>query len=126
MIGIIPGRIITERLEARLRVEDGVSVPDPAADLAKIAIETQVLTPVEDPKVQSQLVQRLTRGEAVFDITAGRLVSKKMDLDETVLGFEGPESMMHYVARFTETLQTDAPASVAEKPQPAATGGAQK
>ncbi|MCB4823290.1 adenine deaminase [Roseicella aerolata] len=38
VIGILPGRIITERLEATLPVEDGVSVPDLAADLVKIAI----------------------------------------------------------------------------------------
>ncbi|PWS36063.1 adenine deaminase [Falsiroseomonas bella] len=38
VIGIIPGRIITERLEATLPVEHGASVADPAADLAKIAI----------------------------------------------------------------------------------------
>ena len=38
MIGVVPGRIITERLQAILPVEDGVSVPDPAADLVKIAI----------------------------------------------------------------------------------------
>lgn len=38
VIGIVPGRIITERLEALLPVEDGVSLPDPAADLVKVAI----------------------------------------------------------------------------------------
>ena len=38
VIGILPGRIITERLEATLPVEDSVSVSDPAADLVKIAI----------------------------------------------------------------------------------------
>ncbi len=38
VIGIVPGRIITERLEAILPVEDGVSLPDPVADLVKVAI----------------------------------------------------------------------------------------
>ena len=38
VIGIIPGRIITERLEATLPVKDGASHPDVAADLVKIAI----------------------------------------------------------------------------------------
>lgn len=100
-----------------IKVQQVYTLESVEGSLAKITIETQVLTPVEDPKVQSQLVQRLTRGEAVFDIDAGRLVSKKMDLDETVLGFEGAESSMHYLARFTETLQDGAEAEVAEKPQ---------
>jgi adenine deaminase len=38
VIGIIPGRIITERLEAMLPVEDGAAVSDPAGDLVKIAV----------------------------------------------------------------------------------------
>lgn len=112
--------------ELKVRLSDGrvqsvktqqvYSLAEVSDNVAKILIETQVLTPVEDPKVQSQLVQRLTRGEATFDIEAGRMLSKKMDLDETVLGFEGPESMMHYLARFTETFQDGAQESVAEKP----------
>lgn len=38
VIGIVPGRIITERLEAELPIVDGASVADPARDLVKIAI----------------------------------------------------------------------------------------
>jgi hypothetical protein len=121
--------------ELKVRLADGrvqtvktqqvYTLKEVADNVATIEIETQVLTPIEDPKVQSQLVQRLTRGEATFDIAAGRLVSKKMDLDETVLGFEGAESMMHYLARFTETLQTSE-ASVAEKPAATDEDSAQK
>jgi hypothetical protein len=116
---------LPEELQVRLsdgrvqpiKVQQVYTLEAVEGSLAKITIETQVLTPVEDPKVQSQLIQRLTRGEAVFDINAGRLVSKKMDLDETVLGFEGAESSMHYLARFTETLQDGAETEVAEKPK---------
>jgi adenine deaminase len=38
VIGILPGRIITGRLEARLPVRDGAAVADPGADLVKVAI----------------------------------------------------------------------------------------
>lgn len=72
------------------------------AGVATISVETQVLTPVNDPKVQSQLVQRLQKGTIKFDIEAGRLIHKQMDLDESVFGFNGPESHMQYLARFTE------------------------
>jgi hypothetical protein len=72
------------------------------AGVATISVQTQVLTPVNDPKVQSQLVQRLQRGTIRFDVTAGRLIHKQMDLDESVVGFNGPESHMQYLARFTE------------------------
>jgi adenine deaminase len=38
VIGVVPGRIITERLEGRPRVVDGQALADPAADLVKVAI----------------------------------------------------------------------------------------
>ncbi|HZF74573.1 MAG TPA: adenine deaminase [Acetobacteraceae bacterium] len=38
VIGVVPGRIITEHLHAELPVEDGASRPDAGADIAKVAI----------------------------------------------------------------------------------------
>lgn len=76
-----------------LKVETGI---------ATITVKTEILTPVNDPKIQSQLVQRMQHGSIKFDIDAGRIVSKQMDLDETVIGFSGTESVMQYLARLTE------------------------
>lgn len=72
--------------------------------IATISVETQILTPVSNPKIRAQLIQRLWKGHIRFDIDAGRMVGQRTDLDERVLGFSGPESSMHYVARFTEEL----------------------
>jgi hypothetical protein len=70
--------------------------------VATISVETQVLTPVRDPKVLSQLVQRMQKGTIKFDIDTGRLLHRQMDLDESILGFSGPESHMNYLSRTTE------------------------
>jgi hypothetical protein len=75
------------------KVENGV---------ATIAVATTVLTPVNDPKLQSQLVQRLQKGTIKFDIDAGRLIHKQLDIDQEVFGFSGADSHMQYLARFTE------------------------
>lgn len=99
-------KIKTRQLYTLQAVETGI---------ATINVETQVLTPVDDPKVKSQLVQRLTSGSIKFDIDAGRVLSKQMDLDETVLGFNGADSSMAYRARFTEEIQKEDPAT-AKKP----------
>ena len=72
------------------------------AGVATISVATQVLTPINDPKLQSQLVQRLQKGTIKFDLDAGRLLHKQLDIDEEVFGFSGPESHMQYLARFTE------------------------
>ena len=71
--------------------------------LATITVRTQVLTPVSDPKVQSQLMQRLQHGTIQFDLDMGRIYSSKMELDERVIGFRGAASMIHYLSRMTET-----------------------
>jgi len=78
-----------------MTVKDGV---------ATVSIETQVLTPVRDPAVESQLIQRGGRGEVKFDIAKGRVVSQQVDVDKSVVGFRGPASSIHYVSRFTERL----------------------
>jgi hypothetical protein len=44
----------------------------------------------------------MQEGTIKFDIDAGRLIHKQMDLDESVLGFAGADSHMQYLARLTE------------------------
>jgi len=73
-------------------------------DIATIAIETQILTPIEDKAVEAQLIQRENAGTIRFDIAEGRVVGQRMDLDKRVVGFSGPASSLHYVTRFTEEL----------------------
>lgn len=86
-------KIATRQRYKLEKVENGV---------ATISVATQVLTPVNDAKIQSQLVQRLQEGTIQFDIEAGRLLHKQMDLDQQVFGFAGVDSHMQYLARFTE------------------------
>jgi hypothetical protein len=100
--------------ELRLPAEDGTQkkiqtqqqykLEKVEAGVATIKVTTQVLTPVNDPKLKSQMVQRLQNGAIQFDVDAGRLLHKQMDIDEEVFGFSGPESHMQYLARFTEEL----------------------
>ncbi|MCA9153092.1 MAG: hypothetical protein KDA92_27515, partial [Planctomycetales bacterium] len=66
--------------------------------------KTQVLTPIDDPRVQSQLIQRISKGEIRFDVDNGRILSRQLDWDEQVLGFSGADSNMKYLQRLTETL----------------------
>jgi hypothetical protein len=72
--------------------------------VATIAVRTEVLTPVNDARIEAQLVQQLTEGTIKFDVDSGRVISKEMNWDETIVGFNGADSMMKYLARFTEEL----------------------
>lgn len=77
------------------------------AGVATISISTQVLTPLDDPKVKSQIVQRMQDGSIRFDIERGRILSRQLDLDQRVIGFNGPTSLMHYLARTREEVVED-------------------
>ncbi len=72
--------------------------------VATIRVATRILTPISDPAVESQLIQRETAGIVRFDINAGRVLSQQMDVDKHVVGFRGRASSLHYVTRFTERL----------------------
>ena len=111
------------------KVSDGV---------ATISMETQVVTPLNDPAIEAQLVQRLTNGTLRFDLEQGRVISQQLDLDRRIVGFSGAASSMHYVTRFTEDLVSAgtptaskgakkpaaAPAATAKKPAAAPTSAA--
>ncbi len=89
-----------------------------SAGIATISMETQILTPVRDPKIEAQLVQRETKGRFKFDIEKGRVVSQIHELDKRVVGAVGEASSMHYVMRFSEKLADQTPKTV-QGPQPA-------
>jgi len=72
--------------------------------VATIRVATQILTPIDDPAVESQLIQRETTGTVRFDIDAGRVIAQQMDVDKRVVGFSGPASSIHYITRFNERL----------------------
>ncbi len=74
--------------------------------VASIKVETLILTPIHDPNVEAQLVQRETHGVVKFDLASGRVVEQLLELDKRVVGApSGETSSMHYVMRFSEKLQ---------------------
>ena len=81
---------------------------------AHITFFTETLTPQLDETVRSQIVTHMTRGFIVFDIAKGMLTHRETRWDERVIGYQGPESYMHYTAFRTETLKSE-PAKVAKK-----------
>jgi len=83
--------------------------------IATIDVATQVLTPVNNPKIESKLVHLLTEGTIRFDIDAGRVLSQQLDLDKRVLGFNGDNSSLHYLSRVTEEYLPPAPKTAATK-----------
>lgn len=87
-------QIRTRRLCTLESVQNGI---------ATISVDYQVLTPIS-PRIESQLIERMTKGTVRFDIAKGRIVSQQHDVDRRLLGFSGDTSVMHFVSRIEERL----------------------
>lgn len=92
-----------------IKVRELYTLEKVSAGVATIRIETQPLTPVADPAVESQLIQQLSKGTIKFDIDRGRMLSKQLDWSDEVVGFRGDNTSLKYDARFTEELLTEVP-----------------
>ncbi len=77
---------------------------DVKTGVATIRVSTDILTPITDPAVESQLVEREASGRVRFDIDAGRILGEQMDIDKHVVGFRGDASSIHYINRFSQRL----------------------
>jgi hypothetical protein len=75
-----------------------------SAGIATIAVRSEMLTAITEPKEESQVLQQLSNGTIKFDIDAGRMISKELAWDKTVVGFSGDGSLMDYSARLEEQV----------------------
>jgi hypothetical protein len=121
---------VTEELKVPLEIDQRVEIRRiqtrqvyklTAVDggIATITQETEILTPINDPKLEAKLVQRVKQGTIKFDIAAGRVKSRTMALNKTVVNFSGAGSVMQYVARIDEQLVNDGKVvTETDQPQP--------
>ncbi len=91
------------KAKLKVRTRRVCTLKNVQAGIATISVDYQILTPVS-AYIESQLVQKLTKGTVRFDIDAGRTVSQKFDAGRRVIGFSGKASSMHYVSRLEERL----------------------
>ncbi|MGA2796545.1 MAG: hypothetical protein ABSE63_03090 [Thermoguttaceae bacterium] len=70
--------------------------------VATISVSTQIITPVTEPAIEAQVVQREGTGVVRFDIDTGRIIGQRLDVDKHVVGFRGQASSLYYVTRFSE------------------------
>ena len=81
---------------------------------AYISFKTEILTPIESPKIRSQLLQQLNDGYLVFDIAGGRHIRKEVEWNEKVQGHQGPDSYLQYTGRLSEKFSAASAAKVSK------------
>ncbi len=95
----VPGGV-RKAVRTRLRYEL-VAIRD---GIATIRVDTTVLTPIDDPRLESRLLERIWNGTIEFDIDRGRVLRRATGIDRRVVGFEGPESSVRYKSSLEERL----------------------
>ena len=100
---------IPDGLVKQIKVRQRYTLQRVRHGVATIAVKTEVITPVTDPRIEMQLIQDLVHGTIRFDIDKGQVISREVDWDDTVVEFAGPSSMIKYRARLTEERESDTP-----------------
>jgi hypothetical protein len=95
----VPGGL-RKAVRTRLRYEL-VAVRD---GIATIRVNTTVLTPIDDPRLESRLLERIWDGTIEFDVDRGRVLRRATGIDRRIVGFEGPESSVRYKSSLEERL----------------------
>jgi hypothetical protein len=84
-----------QRLYSLRSVENGVATIDE---------RTIVLTPGLDAKLEGQLMRRTAAGTCTLDLDRGLLIQREVSIDNRVVGFEGPNTMLHVKERREDRL----------------------
>ena len=71
-----------------------------------------MLTPIQDPLEEGQLIQRTPSGSLRLNVAQGRMLERVMKLDNQVVGFQGAQSALHVVGMRQESLQSAEQAAV--------------
>jgi len=74
---------------------------------AVIEFKTVIITPVQDPAISGQLIQREISGKIVFDIERGLILSRESGVDRTVVNPFGAKSSMRAKSVYRETIAAD-------------------
>jgi hypothetical protein len=103
----VPRQVKTRTQEGevkQIKIRELYTLEKVKTGVATLSLRSAPLTPIHDESVRAQVVQQLSNGKLRFDIDNGRMLSKQLDWDETVVGFQGADSLMEYRARLTENL----------------------
>ena len=75
--------------------------------VATIGITTRVISPVTEPSLLAQLIQRTAVGTIRFDIETGRVIERTLNVDNTEIGCHGADSLLRVVSTFARRPLTE-------------------
>ncbi|MEX0716367.1 MAG: hypothetical protein WD066_07270 [Planctomycetaceae bacterium] len=71
-------------------------------NVATIGVRIAIITPIADPAILAQLIQRTPAGRIEFDLERGEIISRTMEQDQTIYGAIGPTSSLRAASKLVE------------------------
>ncbi len=75
-----------------------------AKGVATVSVKTSPLTVVTEPGQLVQLIQRTTTGNVRFDVRAGRVLGRTVEVDNVEIGWAGADSTYRAICSREERL----------------------
>jgi hypothetical protein len=94
--------ITQDKLPLKVAMQRSYKLASLDKNQATIDFRTTILTPIEDPALAAQLIQRETSGKIVFDVEKGLVLSRTSAVDRTVVNPFGSKSSMRAASKYTE------------------------
>jgi hypothetical protein len=110
----VPVLVEENRFTRKIKLQRSFTLASVAGTVATIEVDTIILTPINDPKLTAQLVQRTPSGVIQFDVALGHMLSTRTFLSNEVVGHEGPGSKLKVIRTFAEELAPSEDAQTAQ------------
>jgi hypothetical protein len=96
--------VVTGRLTQEIKILHQYRFKSLDRGIAEIELKTRVVTPVTEPSLLVQLIRHTATGTIRFDVQAGRVIARELRVDNTEIGFHGPDSSLRAISSWTEQL----------------------
>ena len=97
---------LPEKLPESVKLKRNYVLESIDGDVAKVSWKTLVLTPIQDPTLEGEIVQRAFHGSYTFDVSAGGLVTRDAEASGDVVGFQGPGTHLKSKISRRESMKT--------------------
>ena len=95
---------VEDNLKESIKLQRKYTLVSVEGDIATVAFKTSVLTPVKNPTISIQLIQRETSGKLKFDMAKGAMVTRNVDSDKSVINPAGNNTAMHATSYLLEQM----------------------
>lgn len=106
-------------LKKKIKLRRKYKLESVEKDIAKISLNTVILTPIRNPRVKGGVISLKPAGLLKFDIAKGQLLERSTKVRDRVIGAFGENSLMEMATDRTEKYVSEVQA--AEIPTPTAT-----